>query len=114
MELDNATWVAVSASIFLFASASWANLRFAEYDRLPRQFDLAFKPKSFAPRWVMVWLLPSILVVTLALIVFLPQIVPPELVNGDPKHGIVIASVAVVGVQIFTLWLLTRWARQKT
>ena len=113
MTADGATLSAGAACLFLLASAIWAHYRFADYDRLPRQFGLSLKPNSYAPSWVMVWLLPGFLIATLALLVFLPDFVPPERINGDPKIGVVIASAAVVGAQAFTLWLLTRWANQQ-
>lgn len=103
--------VAGAACLILIASAVWAHYRFADYDRLPRQFGLTLKPNAYAPSWVMVWLLPGILMATLVFVALLPLFVPEEHINGDPETGLLIASAAVVGAQLFTLWLLTRWAK---
>ena len=105
--------VAGVACLILIASAVWAHYRFANYDRLPRQFGLTLKSNAFAPNWVMVWLLPGILIASLVFVAFLPSFVPEERINGDPETGLLIASVAVVGAQLFTLWLLTRWANRQ-
>lgn len=110
MVAGGSTLFASAACLIILASAIWAHYRFADFDRLPRQFGLTLKPTSYGPRWVMVWLLPAILVGTLALVVVLPAFVPPERINGEPETGVLIASVVVVGAQVFTLGLLTRWA----
>lgn len=101
------------ACVFLLFSAIWAHYRFADFDRLPRQFGFTLKPNSYAPRWVMVWILPAFLMATLAFVAFLPAFVSPEHINGDPELGPIIASLGVVGAQIFTLWLLNRWAKEQ-
>lgn len=98
------------ACVFLLLSAVWAHYRFADFDRLPRQFGFTLKPNSYAPAWVMVWMLPAFLLATLAFVVALPTFLPPERINGDPETGAIIASLGVVSAQIFTLWLLNRWA----
>lgn len=99
------------AVALLLGSAIWAHYRFAEYDRLPRQFGFTLKPNAYAPAWVMIWVMPAFLIATLAFVVALPAFVPPEHINGDPETGAIFASAAVVGAQLFTLWLLTRWAK---
>jgi hypothetical protein len=103
-------WVAGAACLIILACAVWAHYRFSDYDRLPRQFGFALKPTSYAPSWVMIWLLPASLVAILVFIVLLPSFVPREHINGDPATGVMIASIVLAGVQVFTLWLLTRWA----
>ncbi|MEO0419514.1 MAG: hypothetical protein AAF249_11655 [Pseudomonadota bacterium] len=102
------------AVVLLLASAIWAHYRFADYDRLPRQFGFSLKPNSYAPSWVMVWMLPGFLIATLAFVALLPAFVSPEHVNGEPEVGVVFASVVCVAAQGLTLWLLTRWANQQT
>ena len=110
MVSGGAIWFAAIASMILIASALWAEWRFAAYDRLPRQFGFTLKPTSYGPRWLIIWLTPVLLIAVLGLLVFLPGIVPPEMINGDPDDGVKIASVALVGAQAFILWLLVRWA----
>ena len=98
------------ACLFLLLSAIWAHYRFADFNRLPRQFGFSLKPNAYAPRWVMVWMLPAFLMATLVFVVLLPAFVPPERINGDPETGPIIASAVIAGAQLLTLWLLNRWA----
>ncbi|MEM7703790.1 MAG: hypothetical protein AAF251_17775 [Pseudomonadota bacterium] len=113
MTADGASLSAGAACLFLLASAIWAHYRFAHFDRLPRQFGLTLKPTSYAPSWVMIWLVPLLLIASLIVIAFLPSFVPPEHINGDPKHGLMIASAVMAATQVWILWLLTRWANQQ-
>ena len=98
------------ACLFLLLSAIWAHYRFADFDRLPRQFGFTLKPNSYAPAWVMVWLLPGFLMATLVFVLVLPAFVSPAHINGAPELGPILASAIVVGAQVFTLLLLYRWA----
>jgi len=102
--------VAIASCLIILACSIWAHYRFADYDRLPRQFGLTLKPTAYGPRWMMVWMPPAILIGSLALIVALPAVVPPQHINGDPETGVLIAAPVMVAAQIFILWLLTRWA----
>ncbi len=109
--LSGAAYACVALACFLIAgSAVWANQRFAGFERLPRQFGATLKPRAYAPRWVMVWLMPALLVGVLCFIAALFAFLPPEHVNGDPSLGLILASSGLVGAQGFSLWLLTRWA----
>ena len=97
--------------LILIALAVWADRRFAGYDRLPRQFGFTGKATAYGPRWVIIWVLPVMFVGMLLMFAFLPGILPPENVNGDPDTGLKIASLVLPCSQIFVLWLLVRWAR---
>jgi hypothetical protein len=96
----------------LLASAMWADGRYRGYDRLPMHFDWRGKADGFGPRKVIVWLVPGIFAVTLAAIAAMLIWVPREMQNGDPSVGIVVATLAMIGGQAFTLWLLERWVRE--
>lgn len=63
------------------------------------------------PRRIMAWLLPGILSLMLLAIVLLAIFVPPEMQNGDPLHGVLIAGGAFILAQALILWLTERWAR---
>ncbi len=58
------------------------------------------------PRRIMAWLLPGIFSLMLLAIS-----VPPEMQNGDPLHGVLIAGGAFILAQALILWLTERWAR---
>mgnify|MGYP001792937120 CR=1 FL=1 len=105
--------IAGGAVVLLLASSIWAHYRFADYDRLPRQFGLDLKPTSYGPSWLVIWMVPVIMMAALALVLFLPSVVASRSLNGDPETGAVIASIVTVGAQAFILWLLTRWARSQ-
>ena len=107
---DTAFLCAALACFCILGSAGWANHRFAGFEKLPRQFGLTLKPRAFGPRWLVVWGVPALLVAMLGLIAMMPALVPPEHINGDPSHGLIIASAVSVSAQGFILWLLTRWA----
>ncbi len=113
MVSGDALLVAAAACLFLIASAIWAEVRFAGYQRLPRQFGLTLKPKAYGPRWLIIWLVPALFIMTLGMIVFLPDYLPPENINGDPNTGVIFASGAIVAAQVFVLWLLVRWANSQ-
>lgn len=106
--------IALAAIALIIGSAIWAHYRFARFDRLPAQYGARLEPNWFAPAWVVIWGLPVSFVGVLALVCWLVLALPPEQVNGDPALGIIIVSVATVGVQAFTLWLTARWARTQS
>lgn len=61
----------------------------------------------------MVWGVPFGMVAILWVLLILPVLVPEQYLNGDPALGVVIASPIMMGAQVFTLFLLTRWARKQ-
>lgn len=65
------------------------------------------------PRKVIIWIVPLILVLTLAAIAASIILVPREYQNGDPLVAIVFGTAALAAAQGFIWWLLERWtARQ--
>ncbi|ABC62321.1 hypothetical protein ELI_01145 [Erythrobacter litoralis HTCC2594] len=61
----------------------------------------------------MAWFLPVLFSFSMFGAAVLFWIVPPEMQNGDPMMGILIAAASLLGGQGFVLWLLSRWAREQ-
>jgi len=111
---DNPAFIsAIAAGVIVIASAIWAEYRFRDFDKLPAHFGPTLKPTWYAPRFVMVWVVPASLIGVLGFVSWLVWTLPRDQINGDPVTGIVIGSAAIVASQGLILWLLTRWARQQ-
>ncbi len=105
--------LALAAFAFLIASSLWAQRRFARFAKLPMQYNIRMKPTWYAPRWLAIWLTTGVFAAVIALNLGLATMVDPRFRNGDPETGIVLTSVLIVLVQIFILWLHSRWARNE-
>ena len=111
---ESATLFGGAVWLLLIASSVWAKYRFAEFDRLPRQFDASLKPTAYSPTWLMVWLTPVIFVAINGFIFALSIFVPAEYLVGDPDAGVIGASLTLIGSQALILWLLASWARKQS
>ena len=110
-------WLSLAAALsficMLIGSGVWASRRYARFDQLPGHYDFGGRPTRMQSRRLMVWMLPVLFSLTLAAISLVPMLVPPNLVNGDPMIGVIIAGLGLVGAQVFVLWLTERWARSQ-
>ncbi|MXO74673.1 DUF1648 domain-containing protein [Altererythrobacter aerius] len=109
--MDAAVIVIAAVSIvLLLAAAVRTDRRYARFARLPTHFDLRGRADAFGPRMVILWVVPMILMTTLAGIAALMVVLPAEAQNGNPVVGILIASVSMLGAQGLIVWPLARWA----
>ena len=102
--------IAIAGVSVLFGLALRTSRRFGRFEQLPTHFDLRGRADAFGPARVILWIVPGILMSTLALIAAIMVIVPREAQNGNPVVGIVITVVTLVGAQVLIAWLLERWA----
>jgi len=105
--------IALPFSALLLLSGVWASRRFAEYEKLPSHFNIRGEADRFAPRVVMVWMLPVLFSAMLLGIAAAVPVIPQDLQNGDPVSGILISGVLLIGAQLLVLWLTVRWARSQ-
>lgn len=101
--------LAAAVIALLGLSGFWAQRRYRRFDRLPVHFNASGKPTRFAPRRAAVWAAPVIFAVVLALVAALARALPPDQVRGDPDHAVILASLLVLGGQVFVLWMIDRW-----
>lgn len=103
--------LALPFAVVLLLSGVWAHRRFEGYSELPSHFNLRGEADRFAPRSVMVWLLPVMFSVLLLSIAAAVEYIPQEMQNGDPRTGILISGFTLLGGQALVLWLTVRWSR---
>ena len=103
--------VALPFVVALMLSGVWASNRFASFDKLPSHFDLRGKADRFAPRGVMVWMLPVLFSLMLVGTAAAFLLVPQHMQNGDQVPGVIFSGCVLVAAQVFVLWLTVRWAQ---
>ncbi len=103
--------LALPFAVALLLSGVWAHRRFDGYSQLPSHFNIRGEADRFAPRGVMVWLLPVMFSMMLLGIAAAFEYIPQEMQNGDPSTGVLITGFTVLGGQALVLWLTVRWAR---
>lgn len=104
--------IAVAGVAVLLGLALRTSRRFQGFEQLPTHFDLRGRADAFGPGHVILWVVPGILMSTLALIAAIMIIVPREMQNGDPVTGMLICVSALIGAQVLIIWLLGRWAAE--
>jgi len=102
--------VASLSVLALLISAYWTDRRFANFEKLPRQYGLTGEPTAFASRKAMAWGIPLFLIAMLVVMAAATILAPSESANGDPWLNLTMSSVIMLAAQGLVMWLHTRWA----
>ncbi|WP_432199620.1 hypothetical protein ACRAQ7_07710 [Erythrobacter sp. W53] len=105
--------VAVLTIFALLISAYWTNRRFANFEKLPRQYGITGEPTAFASRKAMAWGVPLFLIATLGVIAASKLLFSSGGVGGGDWANLALSSAVILAAQSLILWLHVRWAGKR-